>query len=166
VSKLDTLVINLRSVNIPEMITDILRTPKILNEIVKIVKERLYNEGTDKDNKKFRTDSAIRQGNAAYSGFTYQKKRAKGQKAQNVTFRDRGKFYDSIQAKAPFKSVQITGDFEKDFGNIYDNFRKSYSGEKQFEDAVLGLTDSQIEYVAWQLVYPILMAQLRRLINV
>ncbi len=165
-SKLDTLAINLRSVNIPELIADILRDRKILDEIVKIVTERLFNEGTDEDGKKFRTDSAKIQGNAAYAGFTYQEKRRKGQRAANVTFRDRGQFYESIQAKVPFKSVQITGDFEKDFGSIYDNFRSSYTGEKQFEDAVLGLTENQKEYVAWQLVYPKLMTYLRKLINV
>lgn len=165
-SKLNTLVVNLRSVDIPKMITDILRTQKVLNEIVKIIQDRLFLEGTDEDGKKFRTDSAIVQGNAAYAGFTYQEKRRKGQRAQNVTLKDKGGFYQSIKAQVPFKTVIITGDFEVDFGHIFDNFRSSYSGEKQFEDAVLGLTDKQTEYVAWQLVYPELMSQLRRLINV
>lgn len=160
-NKVEKLVVKLRSVNIPELITDILRDRKVLDEIVKIVKDRLYLEGTDSGGKKFRTDSAKIQGNAAYAGFTYQQKRQKGQKATNVTFRDRGQFYSSIQAKVPFKSVQITGDFEKDFGHIYDNFRSSYTGEAEFENAVLGLTDNQINYVAWQLVYPKLMKRLR-----
>lgn len=165
-SKLETLASNLRSINIPEIITDILRDKRILDEIEKIVRERLFLEGTDFEDKKFRTDSAKVQGNAAYAGFTYQTKRRKGQRAQNVTLKDTGGFHRSIKAQVPFKSVHITGDFEVDFGHIYDNFRTSYSGEKEFEDAVLNLTDKQLEYVAWQLVYPQLMIRLRKLINV
>jgi hypothetical protein len=165
-NRLEKLAVNLGKVNIPEIIADILRNQKILNEIVEIVQNRLYNEGTDSDGKKFRTDSANIQGNAAYAGFTYQVKRKKGQRARNVTFRDTGGFYRSMKAQVPFKSVQITGDFEVDFGHIYDNFRSSYSGEKQFEDAVLGLTDTQLEYVAWELVYPELMTRLRKITDV
>lgn len=163
-NKLETLVTNLGSINIPEIITDILRTQKILTEIERIVKDRLFLEGTDSDGKKFRTDSAKVQGNNSYAGFTYQVKKRKGQKANNVTFRDTGGFYRSIDAKVPFRSVQISGDFEKDFGHIYDNFRTSYSGEKDFESAVLGLTDKQKQYVAWELVYHELMKYLRKLI--
>lgn len=165
-SKLETLANNLRRINIPEIITDILRDRKILDEIEKIIRERLFLEGTDFEDKKFRTDSAKIQGNAAYAGFTYQVKRRKGQRAQNVTLYDKGRFHRSIKAQVPFKSVHITGDFEVDFGHIYDNFRTSYAGEKEFEDAVLNLTDTQLEFVAWNLVYPRLITHLRKLINV
>lgn len=165
-SKLETLANNLRNINIPEIITDILRDRNILSEIEKIVRDRLFLEGTDFKGRKFRTDSAKIQGNVAYAGFTHQEKKRKGQRSQNVTHKDRGNFHRSIKAQVPFKSVHITGDFEKDFGHIYDNFRTSYSGEKVFEDAVLNLTTNQIEFVAWNLVYPKLMTHLRKLINV
>lgn len=165
-NKLKQLAINLGSVNIPEMIVDILRDKGIQNEVVRIVRDRLYNEGTDSKGKSFRTDSAKAQGNAAYAGFTYQAKRRKGQKASNVTFRDRGVFHGSIDAQVAFKSLEITGDFEKDFGHIYDNFTSSYNGEKEFEEAVLGLTKEQKDYLAWELVYPKLMKRLNKLIDV
>ncbi len=164
-NKLEKLVNNLRGVNIPEIITDILRERSILDEIVRIIKDRLYLEGVDSLGNKFRTDSAKRQGNAAYAGFTYQQKKQKGQRAINVTFRDTGQFHGSIKAQVPYKSVNITGDFDKDFGHIYDNFRNSYTGEKEFENAVLGLTIGQLDYVAWQLVYPRLMKYLNNLIS-
>lgn len=164
-NKLEKLVINLGSVNIPEIITDILRDRKTLEEIERIVRDRLFLEGTDSQGNKFRTDSAIVQGNAAYAGFTYQEKRRKRQRAQNVTFRDVGDFHGSIKAQTPNKDVIITGDFEKDFGHIYDNFRSSYQGEKQFEDAVLGVTESQLEYIRWELVFPQLEKYLKGLLN-
>lgn len=164
-SKLEVLINNLGGVNIPEIIIDILRDRSILNEIANIVRNRLYNEGTDSEGNKFRTDSAKKQGNAAYAGFTYQVKKRKGQKSDNVTFKDTGGFHRSINAKVPFKTVEITGNFEVDFGNIYDNFRTSYAGEKQFEDAVLGVTENQLDYIRWNLVYPRLMNYLNKLID-
>lgn len=165
-NEVEKLVNNLSSINIPEIITDILRQRTTLDTIEQIIRDRLYLEGTDSDNNKFRTDSAKRQGNASYAGFTYQEKKRKGQKATNVTFRDTGGFHRSIKAKVPNKTVFITGDFEKDFSNIYDNFRTSYSSENQFKDAVLGLTDKQKEYIAWEVVYPKLMERLRKIVGV
>lgn len=160
------LVNNLGNINVPEIIIDILRTPSILNQISDMVRNRLYLEGTDSNDNKFRTDSAKIQGNAAYAGFTYQEKKRKGQRSQNVTLRDTGAFHRSIRSKVPFKTVEITGDFETDFGTIYDNFRTSYSGEQQFEDAVLGLTEKQKEYLAWVIVLPKLQERINKLISV
>lgn len=153
-NKIEQLANNLGNIDIPEIVSNILRNQKTLNEIARIVRDRLYLDGTDSDGNKLKTDSAKIQGNAAYSGFTYQKKRQKGQRSDNVTLRDTGGFYRSIKAQVPFRDIQITGDFDKDFGHIYDNFRTSYSGEKQFEDAILGVTEKQLEYIRWQLVYP------------
>lgn len=164
--KLDMLINNLGKINVPEIIIDILRMPSILNEISNMVRNRLYLEGTDSYGNKFRTDSAKIQGNIAYAGFTYQSKKRKGQKADNVTFRDTGSFHGSIKSQVPFKTVEITGIFEKDFSHIFDNFRTSYLGEKQFEDAVLGLTEKQKEYLGWEIVYPKLMERINKLISV
>lgn len=164
-NKLEKLANNLSSIDIPEIITDILRDRTILSEIEKIIRDRLYLEGTDSDGVSFRTDSAKAQGNKSYAGFTYQKKKQKGQRAENVTLRDTGAFHRSIKAQVAFKDVNITGDFRTDFGSIYDNFTSSYNSETDFENKVLGLTEKQTDYVAWELVYPKLMKYLNGLVN-
>ncbi len=127
-----------------------------LNKLIKktiykaVVKKELieYNQdqlqdGIDSDGKRIYTIAAIEQElGHVYSMFTRAEKAGKNQDYRNVTLHDTGKFYKSMKVKLFDDSFEIIGNFEKEDGNIYDNFEE---GKYDF----LGITDENLESFIW-----------------
>jgi hypothetical protein len=105
--------------------------------IPSLITGRLYNEGTDYKGKELRTDTAKQQNNPYYSRFTLSIKQRKGQRTTNVTLNDTGEFYNSFVSKVNNKEIIISAETK----DIFDNFEKHYSSEKDFEKAILNLSE-------------------------
>lgn len=111
--------------------------------LIESVQDRLKKEGTDSQNKKLRTDTAIFRGEQFYSSFTQGLKGIN--RSQHVTLHDEGSFYRSMDVVVGKTFYKVKAEFEKDNGNIYDNFTNSYSNESDFENAILNLTSSDFK---------------------
>jgi hypothetical protein len=105
--------------------------------IPSLITGRLYNEGTDYKGKELRTDTAKQQNNPYYSRFTLSIKQRQGQRTTNVTLNDTGEFYNSFVSKVNNKEIIINAETK----DIFDNFEKHYSSEKDFEKAILNLSE-------------------------
>lgn len=91
-------------------------------------KKRLYGFGTYTDGEKIVTYLAAKQRlgynyaiNTIKGTSQYQGKVQKGQPYDRVTLNDTGKFYDTFAVDAKKNSFAVTGQDEKEEGNISDN---------------------------------------------
>jgi hypothetical protein len=164
-SEITKLADSLSKVDIYQYILDILRLQESRDFIEDLIKGRLFLKGTDCFGKKLETDSGKLIG-SFYSGFTFQRKKKKGQRASNVTLNDTGAFYDSIEAQVPFKTVNISANFGSGDEHIQKNFQTSYSSEEDFENAILGLTEEQFQILGEKIILPKLEERLNRVLNV
>lgn len=119
------------------------------NFIIETITDRLYVSGKDSDGKQLITDRAY--GAFDYSEYTVKEKRKKGQKTENVTLRDTGRFYDSYKVQIHDFIFEISASFKTDSGLISDNFMSSYT-QKEFENAVTGLTEIEIQEIIQQFI--------------
>ena len=133
------------------MITKLLSVKSTQNKIIQAVRNRLENQGVDSDIKKLQTDRAKQQNQKFYSKRTQQIKRDKGQRIDHVTLKDSGKFHDDIKIELTENSLEITSDFEKANGNIYENFQQSYDSEKEFEQKILDLDFNEKQELIYEI---------------
>jgi len=110
-----------------------------------LVRQRLYYSGEDSEGNKLQTDIAKSQGKDFYSKYTEKQKKKKGQKTQPVTLRDSGEFYNSIEISATDKDFLIIAEFEKQNGNMFENFRDSYNDFNEFETLILSLNKNELK---------------------
>lgn len=75
-----------------------------------------------------------------YSEQTIFIKKRKGQKVSNVTLSDTGKLRLSTELKAYPTFAQITAEFEKKNGSVFDNFSDMFANRAEFEKTVLTLS--------------------------
>lgn len=118
------------------------------------IEKRLYEEGTDTNNKKLITDFAISQKQKAYSKKTQKIKTAKGQAIDKVTLADTKEFYDSFNIEIKDSYFEFIADFEKDNGNIYENFQDSFASEESFQQMTVGLSDEQKDIFIRNVILP------------
>lgn len=104
---------------------------------------KLSGRGEDKNQNILRTDKgALR--NSFYALRTEQYKRRKGEPINKVTLFDKGAFYDSFKVNLEQSYYIVSANFNKKNNNIYTNFKNSYKSVKDFESAVLGLTEPDL----------------------
>ena len=131
--------------------------------VMKQITTRLYTQGTDRFLNKLATDA----GRPYYSLATQMEKIDKGQKITNVTLSDTYTFYNSFQIVAKEYYFEIKADFIKEYdgiyqGNISENFKKSYSSQSNFENAIAALSDNEMNNLLGQ-VKPKIIELLKKL---
>jgi hypothetical protein len=145
-NKLESLYNSVNTFNAKTIINEVLKLSEIQSELVKIIQTRLYDKGTTAEGEKLRTDFAkssnkrLKGEKGAYSKNTEIRKRKDGLPDDHVTLFQEGKFYKSF--KTTFKTDL---DVSADFRDIYDNFQDSFSSEKDFEKAILDISDEEKE---------------------
>lgn len=145
-NKLESLYNSVNTFDVKTIINEVLKLSEIQSELVKIIQVRLYDKGTTAEGEKLRTDFAKSnnkklKGNLGfYSKNTESIKKGKDQPIDKVTLKDTGEFYESF--KTTFKTDL---DVSADFRDIYDNFQDSFNSEKNFEEAILDISDEEKE---------------------
>lgn len=85
-------------------------------------------------------------GGSPYRPFTVTIKKQKGQPTNKVTLEDTGDFYKTFKVKINKDSYEITANFEKQDGNILDNFTSNFD--------FLGLDIESITELANEIIIP------------
>lgn len=120
------------------------------DDFIKIIQDRLYDTGIDSQGTKLKTDYSE---DGFYSPNTIRQKQLDGDKFSNVTLKDSGDFYESMDGITDAKSFKLTADFDKPDGNIYNNFTELYSSPAEFERIILSLTPPEkVQWVRTQLI--------------
>lgn len=119
-----------------------------------IVQKRLYDTGRDSNNKKLVTDSFRKILTDHYSDSTVIDKKSKGRKFSNVTLKNDGNFYTSMTIKGYADFYEFKANFDKDDGNIADNFELSYPSPEQFTKAILSLSDEEQTELNQKVIIP------------
>lgn len=119
-------------------------TKRIQSWILKEIRKRLNQKGTDASENRLRTDKAKQQSNIAYSNFTMLLKREKGQPINKVTLKDTGDFYKSFKVIVDDLSFKIDADFLKKNGHIAKNFKDSF-GKQEFQNEVIDITPEKFK---------------------
>lgn len=122
---------------IPEIIRlsfEYLAESSSIENLIDKQQERLSSKGEYIDGQKLQTDAGGLI-NKPYSEYTIQKKGNRG----FVDLYDTGSFYESMEAVAKKTALEFVADFEKEGGDISDNFTIQ-TNKKGFVDGVLGIT--------------------------
>jgi len=126
----------------------IFKSPLVIDFVVRKLWSDIYMSGNvGRNSTKLETDTARNQSfnSGVYSTFTQGLKKIKGQKTSNVTLEDTGTLRLSTELKAFPTFFELTADFEKKNGTVYDNFQDIFKSRKEFEDAVLTLSQSRYD---------------------
>jgi hypothetical protein len=141
----------LKSFDVSAIIADILKDKRIGFIIISTIQDRLENEGRDANNQTLRTDiGQSSKGTGIYARNTVTFKRAKGQPIDRVTLKDTGEFYRSFRSQFRGNELGLTANFR----NIYENFQDSFANEKEFTQAILDLTDDELQRIFDNYIYP------------
>lgn len=106
---------------------------EIKNALIDAITLRLQNKGETASGKKLKTDSAIKQGlGKVYSVFNYEKANR-----AFVDLFDDGDFYDSFKITVPANGFEVSANFNKEEGNIFDNFNESFGSSDLFYEEIL-----------------------------
>lgn len=135
----------IRNLDFEKAIFQTLSSTRANDIVLSILKKRLETQGIDNDGKKLKTDnSSIGQ---YYSYYTQIKKKKKSQVTDRVTLKDTGDFYSSLYTKVNGTDFYIGGSFEKEDGNMYENFKKMYPSESDFENAISALSEDEFSEI-------------------
>jgi hypothetical protein len=157
------LISNLSNFSISQALFEANSKPENMEEIEMFIRYRLDAEGKTSTGIKLRTDTSYSQGTEAYSLRTTQ---LKGM-SRFVNLKNEGDFHETIKAKANQNgSIEITANFNKGSKNIHENFETQFTNRKDFEDAILSLTESELTEYAIKDLLPDLEKEIIKLLNV
>lgn len=137
------------------ILKEVLRDVSIHKFIFKTIKNRTQSTGIAGDGTKLRTNKAeqgefysaftmfLKQGNSGIAGIT-----------NHVTLTESGGFWDSLKFELLENSFLIDADFVKSDNNMYDNFSFQFGSQKEFEDAVLSLTNAELQTLLNNYIVP------------
>lgn len=148
----DNIISQLDKVNISNLGRHVFSQSNIQKWMIDTIQKRLYNLGESADGTDLKTDKSS-SGNP-YADVTMDIKSYLGQRTDNVTFKDSGSFYKSFKILLKQNSVNIEADFYKGGDHIGDNFEFQFSNLKDFENAIAGLSDIEIDEMLKTKVYP------------
>jgi len=160
-------------IDIDRIIQNIMNYDFVQDFVKNIVQERLEETGIDSKGSKMRTDLSNHPKfggqYGAYAGTT------EGLKKYGLTLDNEGKIIPSKQGVRPYKRVtlnqegdfykswfvtakktfvNISAQFEKADGSIYENFTFSYSSFKEFETAILNMDEKEFEIFVKKIILP------------
>lgn len=133
-----TIAKNVEDIDFDKELQNIFSSKTVMDFIVRGVWADIYENGkVGKEQIKLSTDRSF---GGVYSGYTQEVKRKKGQKISNVTLEDTGKLRLSTNLKAFPTFAELTANFEKENGSVYENFTDLFSNKTEFENEVLTLS--------------------------
>ena len=141
----------------------IFKKPDVIKWILGSITGRLFKTGIAGDGTRLKTDESI--GAAVYSSFTIGLKREDGQPTNKVTLKDTGEFYDSFHIFARNTYFEIVAQFEKEEGNIYDNFTFLFQNEDEFIEAITSMTVEEFENLLFKEVYEDVLKEFKKQIS-
>lgn len=97
-------------------------------------------------------------GGSPYKPYTVVIRRSKGLPTNLVTLEDTGEFYKTFRVIIVKDGYEITANFQKEDGNILDNFSSTFD--------FLGLQEDSLTELVREHVYPLLYQLLRKKFNV
>lgn len=164
---------NLKKIDFDKMLSEIMKLPKIKDQITKDIQFRLFGTGKDSEGNSLKTDKSIKEGlGNVYAHSTineieppgrFRGKKQRGQKFSNVTLSNDGDFYLSLDIISNLFGFETQADFMKEDGHIYDNFKMSYGNKNIFEDKITGINKKEINELK-QSVYKILFKRLNEIL--
>ena len=142
-------------VDIPLLISDILKFDSVQNEIFYLIQDKQLKLGIDGKGQRIQTIRADQENEGqVYSQYTIMKRAEKGLQVGNVDLKVTGEFYDSMDIEVKKDTTEILAEFDKKDGNIMDNFDPKYD--------FLKLTDANLEILCSFILSPNLEEQLKK----
>ena len=142
-------------VDIPLLISDILKFDSVQNEIFYLIQDKQLKLGVDGNAKRIQTIRADQENEGqVYSQFTIMKRAEKGLQFGNVDLKVTGEFYDSMDIEVKKDTTEILAEFDKKNGNIMGNFDPEYD--------FLKLTDANLEILCSFILSPNLEEKLKK----
>jgi len=139
-------------------VVQILSYKEVQEAIISLIQKRIFDTGKLSDGFKLRTDSAIRQG-----GYSYSKNNKLKSRYSHVNLFITGDFYESWKLSVGQK---VTNVLSNDIGEIYKNFKTSFSNSKEMMDKIGTLTPQEIEIVKDKIIMPYIKEDLKQILNV
>lgn len=106
--------------------------------------QRITSEGTDSNNEKLRTDSAIYSRAFGAGAGVYSPANKEKKNRQHVDLYVDGTMFNTMEVVVTQKLITTKIDLVKADGSVFDNFDLSYPNEKVFKDIVFSLTKNEI----------------------
>jgi hypothetical protein len=139
--------------NIPKMIAVSIEATK--GEIIKYNQDDQLQSGIDSRGEKIETLRSKEQNSGLpYALFTVQQRAKRGLQVDKVDLKFNGDFYKTFKVKVTDKQTEVMADFNKEDGDIRDNFDSSFD--------FLGLTDDNLEGYTWQDLFPVFAKNLQK----
>ena len=140
-------------IDIYKILEDITRENDVQKWIKDTIKNRfLKGGGVTADGTILQTDSAS--GGNPYSNRTMDIKDYLGQEIRWVTLKDTGDFWESLRIIIKRDGFETKADFMKKDGHIQKNFTQQYGSQKEFENAVDGLSNDELIQLVSIYYYP------------
>lgn len=134
---------NLGKFDFNKVISSYLSSKSVKDAIISQIKGRLFRDGLQKKGINVDTDRG-----SPYTSFTIKQKKARNQKTNVVTLHDSGSLYNSMVTIVTDTQLQLVADFDNKIYlpvGIFKNFTKTFSSKKEFREAVMSLTDNEID---------------------
>lgn len=145
----------IKKFSVNETLKKFFALPEIQTWIIETIQNRLYDHGEDNENKKLKTDLSNHKKYggkkgyyAGYTEFVKKYDRTPQQPIDRVTLKDTGKFYNSFKLQAGLLFAEMKANFKKpENQHIENNFLDFYNSTKDFETAILSLTDEELNFL-------------------
>jgi len=145
---------NMKRLKADDILFKIFGSSEIKEVMIEMNQSQLKEDGKASTGQKLRTDTAKEQGEEYYSFFTTRLKIAFGKDFRPVALYDSGLFHDSIKVFEQKTQVVFQANFNKGGGHIWDNFTTTWSSEREFENAILGLSTEHFVILIDKYIYP------------
>ena len=157
----------IKQVKINQISRNILLDSFVQDWIIGEIQDRLYDKGTDKNDKKLRTDIGKSNGRLRgklgfYAAYTEVVKDSKQQPINRVTLNDSGKFYKSFDVIINKTFYRIAANYKQ---GLYDNFQDSYVSLKELDSNVLELNAEQKQKFVFNVFLPLFLASIKKIIT-
>ena len=145
-----------KNINTKTILKEVLKDRAIEAYIFTTIRSRVISKGITGTNEKLKTDeSPSGQFYSYYTQFLKEKHGSgAGRITDHVTLWGDGTFWGSLKFEILENSMLIDADFIKSDGHMYRNFETQFASKKEFEDAVLSLTDTEMQKLLKEYIEP------------
>ena len=163
---------SLVSFDVEKVIFSFFNDKAVQSSIIRTIRKRLFKKGLEKDGKSITTDKgnpyARLTRRLKNRGVTFSEGKLvnTGVRPTNrVTLYSEGHLYASMVAEVKRNQIELVATFDdkkyfydkkQEGKGIFYNFQNSYSNRKEFEAAVMSLTDKEIETIIHSLIEEII----------
>jgi hypothetical protein len=140
-----------RKVNVNDLGKFVFSQANIQRWVIDTIQNRIKKTGIDAFGEKLKTDSSS--SGEVYSFMSIVIRDQLGLQSDHVDLHLTGNFYKTFKVFLKSNSLVIDADFDKGAGkNIADNFTRDYS-QKEFENAIESLSESEIDLMLNTVVF-------------